>query len=306
MNIAKLKQPDDLPGVPSHERHFYMNHSAFGRFGMRLFEPEIMPHPHWHGHIEVNVIKNGTMEYDLDGAKLVVPENRAAIFWAGIPHQLTNIMRTNEKQPLLANLYLPLDAFLFMQHIGQLQVSILGGGFGLLGERLCDADQMQQWYSDYRSRDFERVSVLKSEFNTLLRRAQIDGIDWLHQPLADTRGERVIPTAHIRHVVEMVRFILDNLADPITNSDVAAVTGLHKNYALSLFTQTMRLPMKRFIIRMRLQRARSLLLESSMAINVVATESGFTSISQFYQHFKSAYGLSPHSMRILYAQMTLK
>jgi hypothetical protein len=36
-------------------------------------------------------------------------------------------------------------------------------------------------------------------------------------------------------------FILDNLADPITNSDVAAVTGLHKNYALSLFTQTMRI-----------------------------------------------------------------
>ena len=273
---------------------------------MRLFEPETMPDPHWHGHVEVNVIKHASMVYDVDGVTITVPEDRAAIFWAGIPHQLTGVLPTGPEKPLLANLYLPLDAFLFMPHIGQLQVSILGGGFGLLSEHLCNAEKMQQWYLDYRSRDFERVNVLKDEFNAVLRRAQISGMDWLLSPLADTEGERIIPTARIRHVVEMVRFILENLAQPMTNAEVAEVTGLHKNYALALFTQTMRLPMKRFVIRMRLQRARSLLLESSLAISLVANESGFASVSQFYQHFKNAYGLSPHAMRMRYSQMTLK
>ncbi len=306
MAITNFKPPNDLAGVPSHERQLYKNTPAFGRFGMRLFEPETMPNPHWHGHVELNVVVGANMIYDMDGAKITVPDSRAAIFWAGIPHQLTHVIPTGDEIPLLANLYLPLDAFLFMPHIGQLQVSILGGGFGLLAEALCDADTMRQWYSDYRSRDFERVNVLKDELNAMLRRAQISDMEWLLEPLANTDGQRVIPTAHIRHVVEMVRFILENLAEPISNADVAAVTGLHKNYALSLFTQTMRLPMKRFIIRMRLQRARALLLESSLAISLVATHAGFTSISQFYEHFGNAYGLSPHAMRSRYARMTLK
>jgi len=106
--------------------------------------------------------------------------------------------------------------------------------------------------------------------------------------------------------VAMVRFILENLSRPITNADVAAVTGLHENYAMSLFSRTMRLPMKKFAIRMRLLRARALLMESSAAITQVAEDSGFQSISQFYAHFKTAYGMSPHAMRARYTQMALR
>lgn len=300
------RQMPDLAGVPSHERHFYKNDRAFGRFGMRLFEPQIMAEPHWHGHVEVNLITGGRLIYDMDGDMLEVPANRAAVFWAGIPHQLTEVIAEGSERPRLANLYVPLDAFLFMPHIGELQVSLLGGGFALLSEDLCGPAHMERWYADYRSRDFERTNVLKDELNTTLRRAQLGGVEWLRTPLAATEGERVLPTAHIRHVVEMVRFILENLAEPMTNADVAGVTGLHQNYALALFTRTMRLPMKRFIIRMRLQRARSLLLESSLAIALVAEQSGFASISQFYEHFRKAYGMSPHAMRSRYATMTLK
>ena len=84
------------------------------------------------------------------------------------------------------------------------------------------------------------------------------------------------------------------------------MTGLHVNYALALFTRTMRVPLKRFIIRMRLLRARAMLMESSTAIATVAEESGFTSISQFYDHFKTAYGMSPHAMREKYTSMALR
>jgi len=55
--------------------------------------------------------------------------------------------------------------------------------------------------------------------------------------------------------------------------------------------------MKRFIIRMRLIRARALLVESPLAISAVAEMSGFTSLSQFYAHFRAGYGVSPHALR---------
>lgn len=299
-------EPPDLTGVPGHERQFYSANRAFGRFGMRSFPPRPMEEAHWHGHIEANYITGASMVYDVDGQEIAVPENRLTIFWAGIPHQLTKIIPTGTEKPRLSNLYIPLDAFLFMPHIGQIQVSILGGGFALLPDDIVRPDQMRVWYADYRSRDFERVSVIKDEFNALLRRAQVSKIEWLRSSGADTQGEQVIPTTNIRHVVEMVQFILENFFRPLTVADVASVTGLHQNYALSLFTQTMRVPMKRFIIRMRLLRARALLLESSMAISSVSSESGFTSVSQFYEHFKRAYGMSPNMMRSRYATMRLK
>ena len=82
------------------------------------------------------------------------------------------------------------------------------------------------------------------------------------------------------------------------------VTGLHANYALALFTRTMNIPLKQFIIRMRLLRARGMLLESDTAIATIAVESGFGSASQFYAHFSAAYGTTPQHLRDSYAQAT--
>ena len=95
----------------------------------------------------------------------------------------------------------------------------------------------------------------------------------------------------------MVRYIHDNLAEPISSKDIARVVGLHPNYALNLFTRVMRIPVRRFVIRMRLIRARALLFEGNLSIANVAFQSGFTSLSQFYAHFRSAYGMTPLEMR---------
>jgi len=292
--------------APSTERHFYNTTRAFGRFGIRLFEPQIMPLPHWHGHIEGNFLINATMLYSVDGDAVLIPEGRMVLFWAGVPHQLTEVTATNTDIPRLCNVYMPVDAFLFMPHIAQLQVAMLSGAMVLLPTALCDISMIERWYSDYRSGDFERTEVVKMELNTLFRRALLGDLTFLRQPMAVMGQERAMSSAQIRHVVEMVRYIMEHLGAPMRNADVAAVTGLHQNYALSLFTRVMRLPMKQFVIRLRLLRARALLTESSMPITSVAEASGFTSISQFYQQFKASYGLPPNHLRGSYINKALR
>ena len=178
-----------------HERHFSARSRAFGRLAMRIFEPAVMDAAHWHGHVEINLLRGARMTYELDGTAVEIPEGR------------------------------------------------------------------------------------------------------LSPPLNERSDDRGLGAAHVRHVVAMVRHILENLTGPMTNSDVTAVTGLHENYALSIFSRTMRMPMKRFIIRMRLIRARALLAESPLASSAVAEMSGFASISQFYAHFRAGYGISPHALR---------
>ncbi|MFM2355008.1 MAG: hypothetical protein RLZZ528_744 [Pseudomonadota bacterium] len=295
-----------LSNVPATERHFYARQRAFGRFGMRLFEPQIMETPHWHGHIEANFLQGASMVYDVNGEELVIPENRMAVFWASVPHQLTQVVPSGEVRPRLCNIYLPVDAFLFMPHIARLQVLLLGGAIALLPSELIDAGTIERWYRDYRSGDFERAEIVKSEMNTAFRRALLSDLEILGGGTDTLTKGREISSVHIRHVVAMVRFIMENLSSPISNADVAQVTGLHQNYALSMFTGVMRLPMKQFIIRMRLLRARALLTESSMPITSVVEATGFSSISQFYQQFKTAYGLAPQALRKHYVRMDLR
>jgi AraC family transcriptional regulator, melibiose operon regulatory protein len=286
--------------APAHERHFYSANRAFGRFGIRIFDPQVMAKPHWHGHIEANFALPHSMDYDVDNEAIHVPEGRLTIFWAGVPHRLNSVTPSGNQPPKLCNIYLPLDAFLMMNHIMPMQVALLGGGMLVLPPDLCGEDLVRRWYADYRSGDFERTEVLKMELNALFRRAFIQEPTFLRQPRNDAHGDRALSSAHIRHVIAMVRLVLENLDKPLRNADVTKVTGLHENYALSIFTRIMQVPLKQFILRMRLMRARALLVESALAIASVAEASGFTSLSQFYHQFKAAYDTSPNAVRSNY------
>lgn len=283
---------------PSHpaERRFYAGSRAIGRFGMRIFDAHVMPAPHWHGHVEANFVSGGSMAYLVEGEEVEVPEGRLTLFWAGIPHQLVRLAPSGAAPVRLANIYLPLDAFLFMPHVPRLQVALLAGGLACLDGELVTEERVDGWYRDYRSGCPERREVLTMELNAALRRALLQPIEFLRAPSADA-AVQAPRTARTVHVVAMVRHIMENLATPMTNADVAAVAGLHEGYATSLFTSVMQMPMRRFIIRMRLMRARALLTEGNATVASVAMQAGFASLSQFHDQFRRAYGTTPQALR---------
>jgi AraC-like DNA-binding protein len=283
--------------TPRTERRFYAEDRAIGRFGMRVFTPRVMEASHWHGHIEANFLSGASMTYLIDDRRVEVPPNQLVLFWANVPHQLISLSPLSGIAPRLANLYLPFDRFLYLPYIAPLQVALLSGGMVALDPALASERQIDGWYRDYRSGSQERREILFMELNAMLRRALLDELTFLHSPVADPQGARATPAAAKAHVVAMVRFIIENLSEPMTNSDVARVTGLHESYAMSLFSRIMRMPVRRFVIRMRLLRARALLFESSATVAAVALQSGFPSPSQFYQHFQRAYGTTPQVLR---------
>ena len=60
---------------------------------MRWFDPQIMPTEHFHGHIELNWLTAGNMDYRLDAKEVRIPSERLVMFWAGIPHQTVALDR---------------------------------------------------------------------------------------------------------------------------------------------------------------------------------------------------------------------
>jgi AraC-like DNA-binding protein len=144
------------------------------------------------------------------------------------------------------------------------------------------------------------------ELNALFRRAAIEGLAYVMPPRHEIVGNRELSSLHIRHVISMIRHVLENVEKPLRNIDITSVTGLHENYALALFSRVMRVPLKQFVVRMRMLRARALLVESTMPISSVAEASGFSSLSQFYAQFQKSYGITPAAVRREYLQMSLR
>ena len=292
------RTPTKASGTIASESRFYARSRAFGRFGMRIFKPHIMALPHHHGHVEVNFTRGCRLHYKMDGADIVVEPDQLVIFWANVPHQLIAIEELGV--PELCNIYIPLDMFLMMPHLAELQMALLNGAMVACPHDLCSHAMLLRWHSDYRAAQAERLDILKMELNALFRRMEIQGMLMIKQPWASKRSPQLLASVHIRQVVNMVRHVLENLEQPMNNEDVTKVTGLHPNYALNIFSKAMNIPLKQFILRMRLLRARALLLESDVAISTVAEDSGFGSTSQFYAHFAAAYGMAPNQLRVKY------
>jgi AraC family transcriptional regulator, melibiose operon regulatory protein len=285
------------PPVPRPDRRFYSATSAFGRFGMRWFDPMVMTQAHSHGHIELNWLTDGGMRYQFDGRAVLIPSNRLIMFWAGIPHQTVDVDRGVERASRQCNIYLPLDTFLYMPKLGTLTETMMGGGIIALSAETIGVDTLHRWYDDYRSGDVERSDILKAEIGIMLRRAAVTGWDeimpaWIETPAPSSRA-----ATPLRYVVAMLRHIIENLDQPLSASDVAKVVDLHPNYALNLFSSVMQVPMHKFVLRMRIIKARAMLFEGNESIENVAFKSGFVSLSQFYLHFRQAYGVTPRQMR---------
>lgn len=293
---ARQRAKAPLP-VPRPDRRFYAKVKAFGRFGIRWFDPQLMPAGHWHGHIEFNWLTDGSMGYLFDGRPVEIPPRRLVMFWAGIPHQTVSLDRGANGDSRQCNVYLPLDTFLYMSNHEALREAMIGGSIIMLPEDAVDGGVLGRWYQDYRSGNAERTDILKSEIAAMLRRTALIGWEELLPPWIEAAGPETRSASPVHYVVAMVRHVLENLSEPLSTKDVAKVVGLHPNYALNLFTRVMRIPLRRFIIRMRLIRARALLFEGNLSITNVAFQSGFTSLSQFYAHFRAAYDLTPLEMQ---------
>lgn len=296
MEAANLKAKSRAP-VSRPDRKFYASHSAFGRFGMRWFRPQVMVAPHSHGHVEFNWLTDGSLEYAFDGRSVQAPAGQIVLFWAGVSHQAVGIPPAAEGDVRQCNIYLPLDNFLYLPKLGGLTETIMGGGVISLPSDSVGASTLRRWYQDYRSGDADRTDLLKGEIGLMLRRASLVGWDTLLPPWIEASDSTAHRSTPIRHIVAMVRHIVEHISEPLEVASVARVVDLHPTYALTLFTRVMHISMHRFVVRMRLIRARELLFTSDLTVENVAYACGFQSLSQFYFQFTRAYGLPPYRLR---------
>lgn len=100
-----------------------------------------------------------------------------------------------------------------------------------------------------------------------------------------------------RRLRQVLSYIEDNLSQDISLVDIAGVAGLSVSHFKSLFRETLGLPVHQYLIRRRVERAKTLLGEGKLPISQIAFETGFSHQSHLARHMRRVLGVSPKALR---------
>lgn len=99
------------------------------------------------------------------------------------------------------------------------------------------------------------------------------------------------------YVNKAIRYIHDNLSQPLKADEIASVVGLHQSHFRQIFQQVSGLSLHRYVLQTRLARARELLSTSSHPLAAIAQEVGFSSQSHMSTCFRRYYDVTPTVFR---------
>ena len=278
----------DTPQIISTE------HIAGDIFAFECHPPGLMESAHFHGHVELIYFAGCEADYFINGIPFHVSDGRLTLFWANIPHQLTNLK--GEGLIYIANI--PLSDFLALPIPQGMRDEILSGKVLQANDNFqLGRKQVESWHQQCQIKHPTLNKIIQDEVGLTLRKLGFYG--WTR---ASAEKDQISGTSHIspkglQHVSNMMKFINHQLQESISISDVAEHAGLQTNYALTLFSSVMNISIKQYILRQRLQLAQVCLMESNRKITAIAFDCGFGSISRFYDVFTRHFGVSPSRFR---------
>lgn len=252
--------------------------------------------PHSHADIEINYLLSGWIRYFHGGRFYDVPEDRLAVFWAGIPHQL--VMQSALVEMIWITI--PVNWFLGWQIPGPLQNGMLAGDLIIEDDKKSYEAQTERarilsWLADFETGKPTQHRIVRLELEARLLRlgARLP---------SKGREHRARPRQNLDQFVRMTDYLTRHFTHPISVGDVAKALGLHPKYSMTLFKKTCGMTMWNYLIRLRTAHAERLLLTTDQNVLELAMASGFGTLSAFYLAFQKHTGMSPARFRKVHTQ----
>lgn len=253
-----------------------------------------MAGPHMHSQIELNFVLLGQMTYWFDGRELTVDEGRLCLFWGMIPHQVTD----RREGTRFVCLYVPMSVFLGLANLSRFRDAVFRGAMiEALEIRSWDRDIFQRWREELLAGDENLTEIVRNELTARVLRIERDGWRDLREEGSAIASFSANDSERVEHIERMLRFIAEHALDNISADDVGTAVGLHPNYAMSIFRRAVGHTINQAIVRHRLDTAQSLLISTDLSITDVAFESGFGSVSRFYEAFSQRFVEKPTAFR---------
>ena len=112
------------------------------------------------------------------------------------------------------------------------------------------------------------------------------------------RERRAQEPGKYKSVIQMVKEYIDqNYSSNITLEDAAEYVNISPSYLSALFKQKEQIGFSAYITKVRIEKAKALLVDPTLKIYDVCDMVGYKNISHFYKIFKECTGFSPNEYR---------
>ena len=99
-------------------------------------------------------------------------------------------------------------------------------------------------------------------------------------------------------VHDVINYINANIYQKISLNDIAAALGFSTGYVSRKFKEDSGVALNKYISQCKIEKGKSLLLSTDMAISAIAYSLGFSSQNYFHKVFKEYYGVTPMEFRL--------
>lgn len=121
---------------------------------------------------------------------------------------------------------------------------------------------------------------------------------WLQHFLAVMREQLPVePLRFEERVMKVCQFIQHHIGNPLCLQDLADHVYISPGYLSHLFMQNLGMPPMEYVRQVRIQTAKTLLMDSSYSIKEIAEKVGYEEQSQLSRAFRQAEGISPFQYR---------
>jgi len=265
-----------------HETRFFPE----GYF-MQRHKPVVMEKMHTHGHVEVLLPDGCELTYLTQTGTFKTHDQSLHILWGQIPHRVTKVK--GDGNIYIANL--PLHEILSMQFPESFLSKLFTGQLIHAKQKdTMDISLFKKWISDYSSKNIQKISISKLELRCRLTRQMID--EWNYNEKHYSK-----PNKQTSKLQLMIKFLAENYSEPLNVKSVASAGGVSEGYAMSLFQKKLNKNITSYLNQLRLHHAKSALIDGNDKISNIAHDSGFGSLSRFYEVFLKETGLSPSQYR---------
>lgn len=259
-------------------------------FVMQRHRPLPMRNAHVHGHVEILLPVGCSLTYQTQMGPCYAPDGIISVLWGQIPHRVSDIDGNGEI--LIANL--PLSDLLSWSMPEFFLAELFAGTLVVAKNRdSLDPGLFERWCNDYVGSDKNLIAVARMELQLRLRRQSILGWE------ANSRPKQIIApsTQQSIRVQKMIRFMAEHYRTPLTVGDIASHAGVSEGHAMGMFQRILNTSIKSYLTKLRLHHARAALTNGNDKILSIALDSGFGSLSRFYEVFVAETGQTPRAFR---------
>jgi AraC-like DNA-binding protein len=118
-----------------------------------------------------------------------------------------------------------------------------------------------------------------------------------HFPAGGDGDNNADPDGRIR---QMMMYIQSHLAEPLSLDTLASMAGLSPAHFHKIFTRVVREPLNAYVTRLRMEKARGLLVGTNLPAHQIGADCGYPNPSHFGWLFRKWNGLSPGEYKRLH------